>query len=421
MRAREHAPSRRVAAAAPGPPGRRHRRRLARVRAGDARRSRREPPGDRHPGRPRHARLARDRGSSRARTTGTATARCSTRSAARASRPWSRSGGHPRGRTAAVGPNVPPPVGSHVRVVRAGRRRALPVGAPLDRLERAEPAPLAAPAVADDLCHEAPQSRGGAAIKEVIPQAIDRRGCDRSPRRLAAGMSPGRLHPRDGPGGRAARCVRPSPASTLACGDAVHGRLLLVRDHQHGDPRPPRRRDPRHIRATHADLADRARVPDEPAGPHPRRDVGEAGAVRRRGAVARVRNARCRPAGPVPRARRAEARRLAERARDRVGHGQARHGLVIAAPRPGLPHRHGDHRVGAGPTGRGNAAVSPPASRRRPLGRGSAARPDECPGVLHADDSRRPRRHNSASTTRQRAGRARRSSSPEPPARPADP
>ena len=69
-----------------------------------------------------------------------------------------------------------------------------PVGATMDRLERAEPAPLAEPSVADHLRHAAPQP-GRGRDQGRDPERSDRRrvdGAARRPRRRVAG----RVHPR---------------------------------------------------------------------------------------------------------------------------------------------------------------------------------------------------------------------------------
>ena len=83
----------------------------------------------------------------------------------------------------------PAPVGSHVRVVRAGCRRALPVGAPLDRVERAEPAPLARASLADDVRDASSSTPRRRRSRSVIPRAIVAGGAT-APRGGRGGMSP---------------------------------------------------------------------------------------------------------------------------------------------------------------------------------------------------------------------------------------
>ena len=215
---------------------------------------------------------------------------------------------------------------------------------------------------------------GGAAIKGVIPQGVDRRRRDRSARRERWDVA-GRLHPRHGSRGRASRRVRPPSAPALSRGDAVHRRLRRGADDQHGHPRPARRRDASGLRAAHAHLADRARVPDEPAGPDPRRDLGEAGTVRRRGAAARV----PRRAGSTCSSSTSSATSRSS-ARGRAGSrpwpaaAKPADGLVLAPARAGLPHGSRDDASGArcvpatGPRRTCSSAVRRTGSRRRRRG-----------------------------------------------------
>ena len=102
-----------------------------------------------------------------------------------------------------------------------------------------------------------------------------------------------------------------------------------------------------------ARLADRVRLPDEPARPVPRRLEGEADAVHRRGGAARVPGAAGRHADPVPDPGRARARPLAERRPDRAGADEA---VVRGAADPAgaaLAHRAHDDAVGPGATRHG--------------------------------------------------------------------
>ena len=118
---------------------------------------------------------------------------------------------------------------------------------------------------------------------------------------------------------RAARRVRAQPVPAQHGRDAVHRRLRPLRHDHDGDARPARRARRQRVRHAQAHLADRVRLPDEPARPVPRRLEGEAVALHRRGGAARVPRAAGRHADPVPDPGRARARPLAERRPDRAG------------------------------------------------------------------------------------------------------
>ena len=154
-----------------------------------------------------------------------------------------------------------------------------------------------------------------AAIKSVVPARGDRRRRHGSPgepwRHVAR-----RLHPRDGARRGAARCVRTSSAPALAGRDALDRRLCAMLDDHDGDARAAARRDAQGLRCEDACLAHRARLPDEPARPHPRRHLVAAGALGRRGAPPRLRGEPRRSSDPVSRARRAAYRGVAERPGD---------------------------------------------------------------------------------------------------------
>ena len=72
-------------------------------------------------------------------------------------------------------------LGGRVRVIRPGSGGAVPVGASMDRVERAEPAPVALAAVADPLRHATPQPRGDR-DQGRHPAGVDRRRRDRAAR-----------------------------------------------------------------------------------------------------------------------------------------------------------------------------------------------------------------------------------------------
>ena len=112
-----------------------------------------------------------------------------------------------------------------------------------------------------------------AAIKSVIPRASIAGGAT-APRGSTGRDVAGRLHPGHGTRRRATRRVRAPPAPALARRDAVHRGLRPVHDDLDGDAGAAPQGDPRGVRLAHADLADRARLPDEPSRPHPRGVVG---------------------------------------------------------------------------------------------------------------------------------------------------
>ena len=157
---------------------------------------------------------------------------------------------------------------------------------------------------------------GGAAIKDVIPKASIGGGAT-APRGASGGMSP--IDFMRGMGRAGARLdayahhPHPlSPAETPFTGGCSWCRTISMATLD------------RLVDETKAVFGSRtriwlrrARIPDEPAGQDPRCDVGEAGAVRRRGAAPRVRGEPGRPPPPVPRARRAQAGGMAERPRRR--------------------------------------------------------------------------------------------------------
>ena len=156
-----------------------------------------------------------------------------------------------------------------------------------------------------------------------------------------------------------------------------------------------------------ADLADRVRLPDEPARPAARRLPGAAGPLPRRGGAARARDAVRRHADPVPLPGRARRGSLAERAADGE---RAREGLAALgdpAARPGHPQRAADGALGAGATGRGHAALRAAAVPERWLALGRRPADDHVAGLSLAHGARRGRAPCSASGIRRRGSPAR--------------
>ena len=258
------------------------------------------------------------------------------------------------------------------------------MGAPLDRLERAEPAPLAAPALAGGLRHEAAEPRRRR-DQERHPQGVDRRRRDRSPRRRAAGCRPStssaawaarapvstrtrtirtRCRPQRRPSPAAARGAgrsawRPSTASSTRLAPSFGPRTRIWLTELGYQTNPPDRilgvtwakqarfvaeAQLRAYEASRVDLLVQYLVRDEP-----KLGAWQSGLETVAGKV------------------------------------EARDGLVHAAAGAGLPHRSRDHGLGAGPARHRPSAVPPPAPCRRGLGSRRRRRGDECAGVLHAD------------------------------------
>ena len=168
------------------------------------------------------------------------------------------------------------------RRLRGRRRQALPVAAPVGDLERAEPAVVPEAELAAAL-------RAAAAQPGLRRAAGARPGEPRGRRRDLAALDEqralaGRVHARHVGGARPARRLLAPPVRGHARRDAVRlrpRRLPLL--HRRADDGEPGEADPggeARLRPE-ADLADRVRLRDEPAGPE-RRLVGLAGAVRRR-------------------------------------------------------------------------------------------------------------------------------------------
>src|SRR5581483_10814335 len=107
--------------------------------------------------------------------------------------------------------------------------------------------------------------------------------------------------------------VRAQPVSALAAGDADDGRPQVRRHDHDGVAEPAAHRREERVRDEDAHLADRVRLPDEPARSHARRVVREAGEVHVGGCAARLRSTAGRHPHPLPGRRRARRRPLAER------------------------------------------------------------------------------------------------------------
>ena len=88
-----------------------------------------------------------------------------------------------------------------------------------------------------------------------------------------------------------------------------------------------------------AHLADRVRLPEQPARSHPRRHARAAGALRRRRRVRGVPRAARRPADPLPLPRRADARALPERPRHARQHAAGRRSPRSSCRSPRPPAR----------------------------------------------------------------------------------
>ena len=137
-----------------------------------------------------------------------------------------------------------------------------------------------------------------------------------APRAGSGGVSPVTWIRGDGRRARAARRLRPQPVPGEPARDAVLRRLRGVLDDHDGDARQAPARGQARVRQQ-ADLADGVRVPGQPARPADGVSAAlQARYVGRRGAAG-LRGGRRRHADPLPLPRRAESRRLAERAHDR--------------------------------------------------------------------------------------------------------
>ena len=161
-----------------------------------------------------------------------------------------------------------PAASSRLPSLRDGRRPSLSLGSLLADLERAEQAHLAPAHEAGNLrpAPAQPRVRGDPCRPAPRPR---RRRCNGASRRQRGRLTR-RLDPRHGARTREARRVRPPPLPRVAVGDAVQRRLQeLPVDHDGDDQEAPHPRQAR-LRVE-ADLADRVRLPDEPARHLPRR------------------------------------------------------------------------------------------------------------------------------------------------------
>ena len=322
---------------------------MARVRPGDARRADRRSPGDGCPGRPRDPRLVRDRGPAGNVRLG-ARRSAPRRAPRRRDRAGRRDLGHPAVGERRRRPDVPPTSSASFASFAGAAaerfpwvRRWIVWNEPNQRRWLLPPSPAV---YVTKLLNP-----GGAAIKAVIPQASIAGGAT-APRGGTGGTSPVDFIRGMGRAGARldayAHHPHPlSPAETPFTGGCSRCETISMASLDRLVDETRATFGPR-TRIWLTELGYQTNPPDRILGV----DVGEAGAVRRRGPAARVRDEPRRPVDPVPRARRAEARGLAERARDRVRHREAGDGLVLAPARAGLPHRGWRPRCG-GRSGRG--------------------------------------------------------------------
>ncbi len=271
-----------------------------------------------------------------------------------------------------------------IRRLRLRGREALPVRPQVDDLERAEPAAVARGHVPRPVREAAAQSRlRGDPSRE--PQCTRRRRCHRAARQHRR-LRPTRMGARHGEGAREDRRVRAQPVRDAPARVAVPRSVPVLRRHLDGEPEPAHQRGAPGLRQQ-ADLADRVRLPNEPAGSL-RRQPECAGAVRERVGAARVPAARCHDADPVPRPRRAGPRALPERPLHRARRRQARVPRVSLSARAGLTERLARVALGTDPAGQGRAYVPAAGCGRAARGAGSGRRS----GRTAAASSRQPRR-----------------------------
>ena len=231
---------------------------------------------------------------------------------------------------------------------------------------------------------------GGGGDQVGDPRRDDRRrrdGAARRPRRHVAG----RLHPRAWdarvrgstrtPTIRT-RSRRPRRRARAAARSARRSRMAtldrLLKETRIG------------VRAAHTGLAQRARLPDQPARSGARRDLGEAGALRRRGAVARVRRRPRR--SPVQYLVRDEPRLDAWQSGLETVAGRAKPALdAFALPLAQVGReRADDDGLGPGSHGQRSPSLPAPAPCRRPLG--VARRRDARPPTARSRASCAPHR-----------------------------
>ena len=270
---------------------------LARLRPGNARRADRRARPDRRRPRPLHDQLEPGREGPREEELGECG--CGSRRPEQAR----DCAGRDALRRSALGKRRPcSELGAEVgRDLRGLRRRGcepLLVGQAVARLERAEPASLAASDHASDLRDETAQSRVHRnPQRDSGREGRRRRHCST---RLDRRRFAGRLDPRDGRRGCPPRCLRAQPVSARSLRDALDRRLRALRDDHDVDARAAATRGVASVRPAHADLADGVRLSDEPAGSCSRRLQDASGPLFERGGVSRVRRTKRRHAHPVP-------------------------------------------------------------------------------------------------------------------------
>ena len=263
-----------------------------------------------------------------------------------------------------------------------GRGGAVPVGASLDRLERAEPAALAHAAVADRLRHAAAQPGGGgdqgaSSRGRRSPAARPRPAVAAAARRRStssaawAAPAPGSMRTRT-IRTRSRRRRRRRPAGCAHCSTismATLDRLL------HGDAVAPSA--PRTASGSRSSATRRTR----PTG------CSASAGGRRRGSSPRPSTARtARPASTssIQYLLRDEPRLDAWQSGLETVSGRAKPALAaFSLPLVQVVGGRRDDGLGSGPAGDGRSAVRPPAARRAQVGE-HRRRADDDPRVLHA-------------------------------------
>ena len=168
-----------------------------------------------------------------------------------------------------------PDIADGVRRLRLRRGEPLPVRPPLDDLERAQPGAVAEAHHAADLREPAAQPgvRGDQAGSSRGARRRWRHGAARECGRPVST----RLDRRHGPGQRQARRLRAPPVSGAAAdGNALERRVQALPDDLDGLARAVDRCRPQ-VAGAEAHLADRVRLPDEPARHLARHRAGAAG------------------------------------------------------------------------------------------------------------------------------------------------
>ena len=182
----------------------------------------------------------------------------------------------------------PAPERRRLRALRRRRGCAVPVGARLVDLERAEPDAVPAPGEPARLRHQTAEP-GLSRDPRADPRRPGRGGRDRAAGEHRRPLA-GRVDPWDARRRRAPRRLRPPSVPDLPQRDPLERRLRPLRDDHDGHARAAAPRGPARV-AGEARLADGVRLPDEPARPVPRRLASGPGAR----ISARARSARTAP------------------------------------------------------------------------------------------------------------------------------